>query len=523
MSQASLGAPYGGAPYGGGEVKASGETFDVIAFSDSTALSGPSDVIAFSDSASYSAHIAPLERIPGTYAQAGQPRRRNPVNAPRTWGKSVVRKVPGVVYHASDTIAFSDSAGVPPSHASDALTFSDTTSGPGYVHASDSIAFSDVAKPHGLQTHLTGSDILVFSDVAIGAGGLMPQPSVMKLMPGVGARATPRTRNPVNFPRTFRTSRVKAPEQLSYGAYDTIIFSDTATRPPRGYSLSGADSISFSDGPAKEKFATADSIIFSDAAVGHKPSDAAADSFTFVDSAYGFKTFVRTATDTLSFSDVALRDLVGSSTDTLAFSDAAQMALEPADTIPFSDTAAKGPMSYTRHTADSISFSDTAIGTPGRNNLTASDTLHFHDSTWAYLADTFTFSDSAVAGIVFFAGYDSLTFSDTATPAGYATHARIYQVYGEVIFQATGATGYAYQAGLEVIMKPPSTGYEYQAGLEVMVKPPAQAEGFQLVEEVLVGQIYGQIWPIGWGQTRRRYGQLWPRWSRKYGGGMAED
>jgi hypothetical protein len=335
-------------------------------------------------------------------------------------------------------------------------------------------------------------------------------PSLYKLMPGIGARATPGTRNPVNHPRTFGTTRVHQPEQLSYGAYDTFAFSDAATRSPVGYVKTATDSLTFSDAASLGK-GVSDSFAFSDSGSVRRTGWGTVDALTFSDGVSSYASFLRTSSDSLAFADSASGrlGLARTSTDSLSFADSVRFGLSGRDSLMFSDVAIRSVMHYTSTCADAFSFADSAVGPTGHNTRTSSDTLHFFDRPVSWTYDSFAFSDSAVAGLVFFAGYDSLTFSDTANPSGFVTNARVYQVYAETLIQTTDSQAYAYQAALEVAMT-----------------PPAAAHTLQVAEEVVVGKIYGQIWPIGWGEHGRgkgRYGQLWPRWSRDYTGGIGND
>ena len=175
-----------------------------------------------------------------------------------------------------------------------------------------------------------------------------------------------------------------------------------------------------SGGGANYSETPSDTITFSDAAV-KTVTKHPADTLTFSDTATKTTTSVRTAADTITFSDAAVRTISKAASDTINFSDAAAKSLTkyPADTLTFSDSPTL-TRTFARAAADTLTFSDVATRAVGINKA---DTLTFSDSATPstssnqdyqrFPADTLTFSDvptRVVAYVRMFA--DTLTFSD---------------------------------------------------------------------------------------------------------------
>lgn len=172
-----------------------------------------------------------------------------------------------------------------------------------------------------------------------------------------------------------------------------------------------------------------DSLTFSDSAarlatLARAPSD----SLTFSDSAIRSGTFARTGSDSLTFSDVAeaTKLIIRSAADTLGFSDAASrlgtFLRTAADTLGFSDSATR-QMTADRAASDSLTTSDTATRS-GTFSRSGSDSLTFSDVADALkviarsAADTLGLADAASRTVTLVrSATGSLTFSDIGARA----------------------------------------------------------------------------------------------------------
>lgn len=175
------------------------------------------------------------------------------------------------------------------------------------------------------------------------------------------------------------------------------------------------------DGDSWVRFADA----FEISAAAQTYSRTATDSLTFSDVVTRVTTANRTATDSLTFSDTVARVLTAlrAATDSLTHSDTATRTgtflRSAADSLTHSDTATR-IATLLRAATDSLTHSDTATRAVTANR-TASDSLTFSDTVTRALTllrnvtDSLTHSDVATrAGTFLRSASDSLTFSEVA-------------------------------------------------------------------------------------------------------------